>query len=167
MSTLQNFLQGQHIVTLTLQPMAASTSGLLSPLGFVENLILTADQISLGLSVRTVSIVPLISTRQNEVPIEQMARFSVTQILSRIEAASYSVSQPTYNQLKRTWNAVMLQQVRYAYLTFSRGNPGGQYDFIALIGSYNETGGKEKNTGRMTFAQTDIGTQNPTYVAAA
>lgn len=162
MPTLQNFLQGQHIVALTLQPLAADTAGVLTAFGAPENLFTHVDQISLGLSVSTVSIVPLTSVRANEVPIEASTRFSITEILKRKETSGT----PDYNQLKRVWDAVMLSGLRYVFLTFTRGGPGGQYQFYALIGGYNESGRKEKNTGRMTFAQLDIGVANAAYTAA-
>lgn len=165
MATIQNFLQGQHIVTLTIQPMLAAATGLLGNVGAAENLILSVDQISISGRTRTTQIVPLTSTRDNEVPIEVSAMMTVTEILKRTENAA----SPNYNQLKRIWNQVMAQTVRQALLVFSRGGSGtgGQYAFYALISGYQETGRKEKNTGRMTFEYQDtVDVANPVYAAA-
>lgn len=161
MPTLQNFLQGQHIVTLTIHPVTVSALGVTSTLGAAEDLRLSVDQISLRGTTLTEDIHALTSIFRNEVPYETATMFTVTEILKRAGASST----PNYCQLARIWDAVENQTIRHAELIWSRGGggTGNVFDFLGLIGSYNETGRKTKNTGRMTFMQVDFGTPNPTY----
>jgi hypothetical protein len=164
MPTLQNFLQGQHIVTLTIQPVVVSALGVTSAYGASEDLVLSVDQVSLRGSVLTEEIHALTSVRRNEVPYEVATMFTVTEILKRAGASA----SPNYCQLARIWDQVMLQTYRHAELIWSRGGvgTGNSFDFLALIGSYNDTGRKTKNTGRMSFMQVDFGSANPIYTTA-
>lgn len=159
------WLQGHGITTIQVTPQVFSGGVLVTPAGpgITIDFFTVVDEIEYEHDVELRNVTPSRSRQRNMVIMETGGTFTLTEILRAIPSALGGGT--ANNSLAALFHAYDYFKVR-----FVRAAMG--YTFYAVNGGYREGVGREKGTGRGTFAPAgavEAGvtpTTNPTYQSA-
>lgn len=156
-----DWLLGPGITAIQVTPKEFSGGVLVTPSGAnVIDFFTVVDEIRYRHEVEHRNVVPSRSRQRNLVIVETGGSFELTEILRRSPSALGGTH--AFNSL-----AALLHAWDYFRLQFTRAGLG--YTFWAVNGGYEEGVGREKGTGKATFAPAgtvEAGvtpTRNPVY----
>jgi hypothetical protein len=159
-----DWLLGKGITTIQVTPQEFSGGVLVTPLGSgIIDFFTVVDDIEYDHEVELRNVTPSRSRQRNMVIVETGGTFTLTEIMRRSPSALGGGT--AFNSL-----ASLFASYDYFKVRFVRAGFG--YTFYAVNGGYREGVGREKNTGRGTFAPAgavEAGvtpTTNPTYESA-
>lgn len=157
-TTIPLWLLGQHVTTLTVTAQSVDSAGLFSDLvGYSFALVAFVDEITYSGRRTTESIVPLTSTRDNEVVIEQDDTITLGEIM-RTDDSTILGSQ--FTMLTALFMKSGKQNVK---VLFTRG--GNSITYYGVMQNYREVIRKGKSVAMMNLQIVDFpdATANPAY----
>lgn len=155
MPSIPLWIIGRAVTAVVVTPLIADTNGLLgaATLG-AQSFTTVADEISYSGTVQTVEISPLVSSRRNEVPLEEDGVMVITEIMRN--SALLNLGALIWMQTDNPDRALF---------QFSRG--GNKIEMYGTLDSYDETVTKGKSMAHLSIRMIDTGVTNNPIIGAA